>query len=59
MHMSVIHDPAHWRLRAAKLRATATGPIAAEAKEALLKIAADYDRLAECAVARLQVPSDH
>jgi hypothetical protein len=46
-------DPSHWRQRAAEMRATAEVINDVEAKKSLLKIADDYDRLADEAIARL------
>ena len=44
---NISHDPAHWRQRADEMRAAAKEMTDVEAKETLLKIATDYDRLAE------------
>ena len=41
-----IHNPEHWRERAAEARAVADGLADAEARKAMLKIAADYEKLA-------------
>jgi hypothetical protein len=41
------------------MRAAAANMNDAEGKDILLKIAADYDRLAQSALARLQIPTDH
>jgi hypothetical protein len=49
---NISHDPAHWRQRADEMRAAAKETIDADAKEALLKFAADYDRLADLALKR-------
>jgi hypothetical protein len=52
------YDPAYWRQRAEEIRATAQQLADADAKETLLlKIADDYERLAERAMARLQSAS--
>jgi hypothetical protein len=51
--MDLKHDPSHWRQRAAEMRATAQVIDDVEAKKTLLKIADDYDRLADQAIARL------
>jgi hypothetical protein len=51
------YDPAYWRQRAEEIRATAQKLADADAKETLLKIADDYERLAERAMARLQSAS--
>jgi hypothetical protein len=55
--MGISHDPAHWQQRAEEMRAAAKEMTDADAKETLLKIANDYDRLAARAVARLQSAS--
>lgn len=49
---SISYDPAHWQERAEEMRAAAKEMTDAEAKETLLKIATDYDRLAERALKR-------
>ena len=55
----VSKDPAHWRERADEMRAAAMEMTDVEGKETLLKIAADYDRLAERALSRMWIPTDH
>jgi hypothetical protein len=50
MTASHINDPQHWRERAAEMRKLAedvTDSAASAAKETMLRIAADYDKLAE------------
>jgi hypothetical protein len=49
---NISYDSAHWQQRADEMRAAAKEMTDAEAEEALLKIAADYDRLAELALKR-------
>lgn len=44
---SHINDPAHWRERAKQMRAMAEDVRETEAKEAMLRVAKEYDRLAE------------
>lgn len=48
----ISHDPAHWQKRSDEMRAAAKETTDADAKEALLKFAADYDRLADLALKR-------
>ena len=55
---NISRDPAHWQQRADEMRAAAKAMTDAEGKETLLKIAADYDRLAQRALARMRIPSD-
>ena len=50
--MSHINDPKHWRHRAAEARATAESLTDPEAKQRMLKVAADYEKLAERAEER-------
>jgi hypothetical protein len=50
--MSHINDPKHWRHRAAEARATAESLTDPEAKQQMLKVAADYEKLAERAEER-------
>lgn len=49
---SHINDPAHWRERAKQMRAMADDVPDVEAKEAMLRVAKEYDRLAERADTR-------
>jgi hypothetical protein len=49
---NISHDLAHWQQRAEEMRAAAKEMTNAEAKEALLEVAADYDRLADIALKR-------
>jgi len=51
MPASYINDPNHWRRRAAEMRALAADANA-EARTAMLRLAADYDRLAARAAQR-------
>jgi hypothetical protein len=44
---SNINDPAHWRDRAEEMRALAEDIKDTHARETMLRIAKDYDRLAE------------
>jgi hypothetical protein len=46
MPSSFINDPDHWRLRAEQMRALANDVKDEEAKQAMLRIARDYDHLA-------------
>ena len=50
--MSHINDPKHWRHRAAEARAMAESLTDPEAKQRMLKVAADYEKLAERAEER-------
>jgi hypothetical protein len=50
--MSHINDPKHWRHRAAEARAMAESLTDPEAKQQMLKVAADYEKLAERAEER-------
>jgi hypothetical protein len=49
---SFINDPEHWRSRAREARAIAEQMIDADSRSAMLRIADDYDRLAERAAQR-------
>ena len=49
-----INDPAHWRQRAEEARAIADQMNDPESKRMMLKVAEDYDRLAERAEQRLR-----
>ena len=44
---NILHDPDHWRKRAAQTRAEADRFAQLQSKMRLLKIAEEYDRLAE------------
>ena len=44
---ATIHDPKHWRARANEARKLAAEMNDHASREAMLRIAADYDRLAE------------
>jgi len=49
---SYVNDPAHWRQRAQEARTIADQLTDLQAKAAMLRIADDYERLAERAAAR-------
>jgi hypothetical protein len=51
---SFINDPEHWRQRAEEARALADQMNDEASKQAMLRIVADYDRLAERAALRAQ-----
>jgi hypothetical protein len=48
----IIHDPKHWRDRAEEIRTLTEGLKDEETKATMLRIAADYDRLAKRAEQR-------
>jgi len=52
MPASFINDPAHWRRRAEEARTIAEQMSDSPSKEAMLRIAKDYERLAERAAQR-------
>jgi hypothetical protein len=52
MPASFINDPAHWRQRAEEARTVAEQMNEPQSKEAMLRIAKDYERLAERAAQR-------
>ena len=52
MSSSHINDPEHWRQRAQDMRRLAQDVNDSAAKQTMLRIAADYDRLAERASLR-------
>jgi hypothetical protein len=54
MATSFINDPEHWRNRAEEARTLADQMSDAASKQTMLRIAADYDKLAERAVLRAQ-----
>jgi hypothetical protein len=59
MATSFINDPEHWRKRAEEARILANQMNDETSKQTMLKIAADYDRLAERAEGRARgAPSD-
>ena len=47
MPMSILDDPEHWRRRAEEARTVAEQLSDPESKGTMLRIASDYDRLAE------------
>jgi hypothetical protein len=53
MPSSAIKDPSHWRDRAEKARLLAAEMKDPESREAMLRIAKDYEHLAERAKRRL------
>jgi hypothetical protein len=52
MSVHLLHDTDHWRQRAEELRVIAESTKDADAKAVLLRIVADYERLAERAERR-------
>jgi hypothetical protein len=52
MPNSFINDPTHWLQRAAEIRALAQSMSDPQSKEAMLRIAQDYEHLAERAKLR-------
>jgi hypothetical protein len=52
MPASYINDPQHWRDRADEMRGLAAQMKEADAKATMLRLAADYDKLAERAARR-------
>jgi hypothetical protein len=56
--MSSLNDPRRWRMRAEELRTIAGQCKTAEARETFLRLAKDYDLLAERAGARAKAQRD-
>lgn len=56
MAASSINDPDHWRQRAEEMRALAAEVGDQERKAAMLRLAADYDKLAQRAAERTAGP---
>jgi len=56
MPESRINNPEHWRARAEQARAQAEQMADPQAKEAMLRIAKDYEKLAHRAAARSGEP---
>jgi hypothetical protein len=54
--LSVANDPEHWRQRAEEARAITELMTDMPSREAMLRIAADYDRLAKRAEDRKRSP---
>lgn len=52
MPRSLVDDPAHWSFRAKQMRALAENMKDEETKAIMLRLASDYDRLAERATLR-------
>jgi hypothetical protein len=52
MASSFINDPAHWRHRAEEMRTLAEGMSSSETRQIMMRIATDYERLAERAEQR-------
>ena len=50
--MAFINNPEHWQQRAAEMRAIADSMNDVETKAIMLRLAADYDKLADRAAAR-------
>jgi hypothetical protein len=55
-NVPIADDPAHWKKRADEIRQLAETLSDAKAREAFLKLAADYDKLAQRAGNRSQAP---
>ena len=49
---NLVNDPAHWAERAATMRRFAEQTQQESVRQAMLRVAADYDKLAERATAR-------
>jgi len=52
MDLSILNDPEHWRGRAEEARSIADQLTEPESKRTMLRIAGDYERLAEHAERR-------
>ena len=57
MHSELLNDPKHWRERAEEARSIADQVSDPEAKRTMLRIADDYERLAEHARRRAEKQS--